>query len=129
MMRTKFILLFLGVFFTIQLSCQVRKPTRNNKRISFQFKDGVQKLKIPGSKSVLILQIKENTQKIVRVSKTVKDTTYQLNRVKPTKCKMRCKCRIDCWKDPKTNGLIGICGTCTADEDELNGQIEFLSPN
>ena len=54
-MRTKSVILFLLIFFTVQMNSQVRKPIRSKKNVSveFEFKEGIQKIMIPGTKSFL----------------------------------------------------------------------------
>lgn len=130
-MRTKSVILFLLIFFTVQMNSQVRKPIRSKKNVSveFEFKEGIQKIMIPGTKSFLSILIKGRNPKLVRITRTTKGKSYRLKKIYSSNYRIECACNSTFWEDPYSKLLIGICEPCKADEDELSGQIEFLGPD
>jgi hypothetical protein len=131
MMKTRDILLILLLIFTVQVNSQTRKwiSKGKTKAIKFEFKPGVQKLIIPGTRSFLTVEIRGRVPKIVNLSSTSNGKTYKLKRVDRSTCLMKCTCNVDCWINPVTKQYIGICKPCSGDDDEINGQIEFLGPD
>jgi hypothetical protein len=132
-MKSKSILLILSMFLVVQVNSQTRKPQRlkANNIIKFEFMEGTQKLKIPNTKSVLTLQVKGKNFKIVSINRTTNRKTYKLVKALSESCSKVRNCYIGCWKDPITKQYIRIGKNCNklADGDEINGQLEFLSPD
>ena len=130
-MKNISILLILFTCFSVQMSSQVRKPNRagSHSKLKFEFKEGVHKLNIPGTKSFLSIVIKDRPPKIVSITRTMKGKSYRLRKVNSSNYKIKCACNSEYWEDPKTKQLIGVCEPCSADEDEITGQIEFLGPD
>lgn len=103
------------MFLTVQINAHVRRPNRSetDKWIEFEFKAGVQKLKIPDSKAVLTLHIKGGNPKIVSITRTTNGKTYKLKHMRQETCFLDCPCGVDCWEDPILKQHICVCKPCS----------------
>ena len=135
-MNKNAIILSLLMFVTVLGYSQNRKATTSERTntIRFEFKEGIQKIKLPNSSSYLTLDIKGRNLDIVGIRKTVNGKTYRLTQTEFKTCSFKNLCAVSCWKDPKTKQCICVSKLCKGgesvrDDTEINGQLEFLSPN
>ena len=132
-MKIKSILPILLMFLSIQVNAQVRKPQRSEtiKLVKFEFKAGRHTIETSNPKSTITIEISRRNSKILSITRNTKKKSYQLKRADKNSCNSRRPCYIGCWKDPITSQYIRVGKNCNqlAEEDELNGQIEFLGPD
>lgn len=135
-MKNNAIILILLMFVTVLGYSQDRKAKSSEtiNPIRFEFKQGTQKVKIPNSSSYLTLDIKGRNLDVVGIRRTVNGKSYRLTQTDFKTCSFKNACAVSCWKDPKTKQCICVSKVCNggetaSDDTEINGQLEFLSPN